>query len=158
MAKITPEELIQDVKEFLLEDLHFDPAQVPRFFVNNIFGRAFSHIVGWTGRNAKMLRCTESGELKVAPTTTGVEKYQPLKGNATDAWGNWLYWTNAVSRIDFFIWDNPALVQIAYVADTFGEEIEVPAGFYSVDIRSGAVRIKNKTAGQTARYQMVGWW
>jgi len=158
MAEITPEERVQKVKAHLLEDLEFEPEQVRNFYTSNIFGRAFAHLVGWTGKKARMLRCTAAGELKTAPTTTGIESYTVTDASATDGILKFFFSGAVVSRVDIFIWDNPALVMLSLDGTTYGAEIEVPAGFYSVECRALKFGIRNKTAGQTARYQIVGWW
>lgn len=158
MAKITPEELVQDIKEHLQEDYSFDPPRVPRFFTSNIIGRVFAHLVGRASTAPKMLRCTEAGELKTAPTTTGIERNHTLAGTAGDAWSAELSFEETASRLDIFIWDNPAQVSRKLPSGTWDWEFEVPVGFYSIDAVSPGFRIKNKTAGQNSRYQVVGWW
>ena len=158
MAKITPEELVQNVEEFLLEDLKFDPPQVRRFYTSNIFSRTFSHIVGWTGRRARMLRCTEAGELKTAPTSTGIETNDSKPGNAPDDYAGMITFDQVASRLDIFIWNNPAIIKRSLDGLTYQDEIEVPAGFYSVDAVTVGFDIKNESAGAVARYQVVGWW
>ena len=158
MAEITPEERVQKVKAHLLEDLEFEPEGVRNFFVTNIFGRVFAHLVGWTGKKARMLRCTSAGELKTAPTSTGIEKYTRVSGEASDAWVGPYDFEPEVSRIDTFVWDNPMEIKFVITPGVDGVDIEVPVGFYSVDLRSTGFKVKNKTAGQNARYQVVGWW
>ena len=158
MAEITVEERIQNIEAFLLEDLKFDPSQVHRFYTDNVFKRTLAHIVGWTGRGAKMLRCTGGGELKTAPTTTGIEAYSRFEGVGADGWSGTFTWPQVVSRIDFFIWDNAARVKLYDANLVLLPELEIPAGFYSVDIRASQFMIANEVPGQVARYQLVGWW
>ena len=158
MGKITPEEHVQQVREFLLEDLDFDPPQVQTFFTSNIFGRAFAHLVGWTGRKAKMLKCTSAGELKTAPTTTGIEHAQRFKGFAEDIWSVALSFDETAARVDFFIWDNPGNFRLYLGGVLILDDVEAPAGFYSIDCRVDFFCIKNQTEGQVARYQVIGWW
>ena len=158
MAKITPEEQVQNIQEFIQEDLKFDPPQARRFFTTNIFQRTLAHLVGWTPWGSRMLRCTSTGELKTAPTTTGIESYGATPGTAGDDYEAIPVGGNA-SRLDIFIWDNPAMIILQLTASAaWGGEFEVPVGFYSIDIRANYFRIKNKTAGQNARYQVIGWW
>ena len=158
MGKITPEELVQNVREFIQEDLDFDPPQSRRFYTTNIFQRTLAHIVGWTPWGARMLRCTSAGELKTAPTSTGIESYQAEKGAGADTYQN-VTFEQMVSRIDIFVWDNPAQLRLSKDGGlTFFDEFEVPPGFYSVDMRAVLCQIMNKTAGQMARYQVIGWW
>lgn len=158
MAEVTPEERVQKVKADLLENLDFEPSQVRQFFTTNIFGRALAHLVGYTGTKSKMLRCTSAGELKTAPTTTGIEMYEVSSGTAADAWSGAYAFAEIASRIDIFVWDNPLDIQIWKATETWGSAIEVPVGFYSVEIRVPKFRIKNHNAGSDARYQIIGWW
>lgn len=158
MAAVTPEEQVQKVKEHLLEDLKFEPEQVRNFFVTNLFSRVFAHLVGWTGKNAKMLRCTSAGELKTAPTSTGIEHNDTKSGDAPDTYGVMQTFDQVASRLDVFIWDNPALIKRSVDGSTYEDVIEVPVGFYSVDAVTVGFAIQNKTAASVARYQIIGWW
>ena len=158
MPEITPEEQAQKVKSRLLEDLEFEPEQVVNFYTRNIFQRALAHLVGWTGRASKILRCTEAGELKTAPTTTGIEHEKTWPGTAGDDWSESKHFNVVVSRVDMFIWDNPAEIRFYCLGLPIGNPIEVPVGFYSIDCRCEYFLIKNKTAGQNVRYQVIGWW
>ena len=158
MPEITPEERIQKVNEFLLEDLDFEPERVRSFFISNIFRRVFAHLVGWTGKNALMVRCTAAGELKTAPTTTGIEYNDTKAGDAPDTYGAMITFDQVASRLDVFIFDNPALFKRSLDGETYQDEIEVPVGFYSVDAVTVGFAIQNKTAASVARYQVVGWW
>ncbi|MBA7642920.1 hypothetical protein ES703_50629 [subsurface metagenome] len=158
MPEITPEERVQKVKEHLLEDLEFEPEQVRNFFVTNLFQRAFSHLVGWTGKKSLMLRCTSAGEIKTALTTTGIEDYTRWIGGSPDNWSTAYGWPQVASRLDIFIWNYPVLIKIKKADETSGDDLEIPVGFYSVDIRNLGFQIKNKTPGETATFQVVGWW
>jgi len=156
---IKVEETIQNVRENLLEDMDFDPSQVRRFFVSNIIGRVFAHLIGWTGARAMRLLCTGAGILKVAPLGTGFEHNDTKAGNAPDSYGTALTFDQICSRVDIFIWDNPAMVKRSLDGTIYDDEFEVPAGgFYSFDCVTHSINIKNKTATSVARYQIIGWW
>ncbi|MBA7550806.1 hypothetical protein ES705_43331 [subsurface metagenome] len=158
MPEITPEERVQKVKEHLLEDLEFEPERVRNFFVSNIFSRVFSHLVGWTGKRARLLRCTQAGELKTAPTSTGIEYHDTKSGNAPDEYDAVIEFDQVASRLDIFIFDNPAYIKRYLVAGSDFDDIEVPVGFYSIDAVTYGFQIKNKTPTSVARYQVIGWW
>ena len=158
MAEITPEERVQKVKAHLLEDLEFEPAKVRNFYTSNIFGRAFAHLVGWTGKRARVLRCTEAGELKTAPTSTGIEHNDTKAGDAPDNWGAAILFDQIASRLDIFIWDNPAIFKRSLDGSVYDDDIEVSPGFYSIDAVTHSFNIKNVTALSVARYQVIGWW
>ena len=158
MAEIVPEEQVQKVKSRLLEDLDFEPEQVVNFYTRNIFQRALAHLVGWTGLSSKMLRCTEGGILKTAPTATGLEHNDTKKGNAPDDYAGMITFDQVAARLDIFIFDNPAIIKRSLDGIVYEDEIEVPAGFYSVDVVTVGFDIKNETAASVARYQIIGWW
>jgi len=158
MAEITPEERVQKIKAQLGEDLAFEPEHVRNFFTTNIFTRTLAHLVGWTGKRAKMLRCTQAGELKTAPTSTGIEHNDTKSGDAPNAYGAAIEFDQVASRLDIFIFDNPATFKRSLDGATFEDEIEVPAGFYSVDCVTTSFNIENKTPDSVARYQVIGWW
>ncbi|MBA7571306.1 hypothetical protein ES708_13065 [subsurface metagenome] len=105
-----------------------------------------------------MLRCTQAGELKTAPTSTGIEYNDVKSGNAPNEYDSVIEFDQVASRLDVFIFDNPAYIKRYLVAGSDFDEIEVPAGFYSVDAVTYGFKIKNKTADLVARYQVIGWW
>lgn len=90
-------------------------------------------------------------------TTTAIEAYTVKAENALDSETVYQWVGFYVSRLDIFVWDNPLIIQFWLPLEAFGQEIEIPVGFYSVDIRTNSIQYKNKTAGQTARFQVIGW-
>lgn len=153
------EEMIQHIREKLLEDMDFDPKQVRRFFVSNIFTRTFAHLVAWTGTRAKRLLCTGAGILKVAPLGTGFEHNETHTGTGADDPGDEWQFTETCSRVDVFVFDNPAMVRRKIEGGIWEDWFEVPAsGFYSFDCTTDWINIKNKTAAANARYSINGWW
>ena len=157
MGEVTPEERVQKVKANLLEDLDFEPEKIRNFYTTTIFGRALAHIVGWTGKKALMLRCTSAGELKTAPTSTGIEKYSVKPVEGADDWQGWDFDLGVVSRVDIFLFENTAEVRFKDSDGIVGDIFELPEGFYSVDMRTPSIQMKNKTAGQNIRGQVIGW-
>jgi len=59
------------VENRFLENLTLLPAQVRKWFTNNIVQRTLAHLVGWTGEKAVMLKCLSDGTLKVTTAATG---------------------------------------------------------------------------------------
>ncbi|MBA7495769.1 hypothetical protein ES702_06358 [subsurface metagenome] len=94
------------------------------------------------------------------PVTTmpGFEKYEGAAGTGTDTLAEWIVWSEVVSRIDVFIWDNPANIYLTFSDDMNGNVFEVPVGFYSFDCQSKKLFGANKTAGNVTRYQIIGWY
>jgi len=157
---ITPREEHQQIRELhFIENLKFLPQYVENFYVNNIIQRSLAHLVGWTGKRARMLICTSAGILKVAPTGAGFEHVTDHRVTGADSY-QYLDWTaNPVSRIDIWVYDADAVIGHRNSLGVYEGEIELEAGsFYSMDVVAYGLRYKNKTAGQNTRLQVVGWY
>lgn len=63
------DEIIQQIlnREFG-EDLSFEPESPGKFGVSNIVRRTLAHLIGWTGKKAVRISCTDGGKLKVSVT------------------------------------------------------------------------------------------
>jgi hypothetical protein len=158
--EIPIEEVVQNViEDGIFEELRFDPVYVPRFYVSNVIQRSFAHLYGWTGKRTVRVKTTEGGALIVAPYGTAYQYNDTKSGDAPNDYGTPLVFDQVVSKLDIFIWDNPAIVQRSLDGTLWQDEIEIPANtVYSFDCTTHSVRIKNKTAGLIARYQIIGWW
>jgi len=158
--KLTVEEEHQNlIEEDFIEDLNLDPRKPIRFFIHNIIRRCFSFLFGWYGKKPVRLKATAAGELVVATTGTGYNHNQTKSGTAADTYGTDITFTNTCSRVDVWVWDNPAIIKRSADGITYDDEIEISANsFYSFDCSTKMMNIKNKTAGSNARYQFVGWW
>jgi len=150
----------QNIRENnLIEDYDFDPKQPRRYYVNNLFQRVFSHLIGWSTLGARKLRCTVGGILQVAPIGTGYEHNDTYSGNAPDTYGAAIVFDRVVSRIDIMIWDNDAVIKRSLDGVTYDDEMEIPSNYaMSFDCSTYSILVKNKTAGQKARYQITGWY
>ena len=152
------EEMIQHIRERLLEDIHFDPSQVRRFFVSNIFVRALAHLIVWTSRGAMRARGTAAGILKVAPIGSGFEHNQMFTGTVDGEWVI-LRFTVPVSRVDVWIYNEDAHICRLASGVSFDGWFEVPAdSFYSFDCVTKDMQIRNATGAVNCRYQIVGWY
>lgn len=158
--KITPDESYQDIKsEGLGLPLTLLPQTLRRFFVSNIFTRAFAQLLGWTGTKNVLLTATESGYLKVSSTGTVNEHNVVKSGNAPDAYGVAQDLGTLCVTVDIFTWDKACYVKRSIDGVTYGDEIEIPANaVYSFDCDTRYVNIKNKVAGQVCRFQFIGWY
>ena len=153
--------IIQKLDEFSLpeKDVSFIPKTIRNFFIENIIKRAFVYLFGYDGHKFVRLKCTSAGALKTAPLGTGFEHNDTKKGTASDDYGSDILFDSIVSRVDVFIWDNDAIIKRINADGNYEDEIEIPAGtMYSFDCSTKGFNIKNKTAGQNARYQVVGWY
>jgi len=82
-----------------------------------------------------------------------------LIGNAPDDYGAAIALASISQTIDFYIFDNAALVKLSYDGTTWGDEFEIPADtIVSIDVNVHSFNIKNKTAASVARYSVVGWY
>jgi len=158
-AEAEAREIFQRVRDvFELEELTYDPPRPHEFFVNSLFTRTLGYLVGWFGKIPRLLQCTSAGILKTAPTTTGFEKNDTKAGTAPDSYGAAIAFDTIVSRVDIFIWDNPAMVKRSPDGIIWHDEFEVPAGtMYSFDCVTHSFNIRNKSAGLVARYSVIGW-
>jgi len=160
MPEIRPEEIWQNLIEQLNNDINTDPKQVQRFFTNNIVQRAFAYLFAFevlTGIPQK-LTCTSDGCLRVASLGTGYEHNVTLSGDATDDYVE-LDFGRVVSRIDLWIDNYDAVITRSIDGVVYDDEIVVKANsFYSFDCKTNKIKIKNRTAGNTASYQIVGWY
>lgn len=85
--------------------------------------------------------------------------HQEIKaGDAPDVYATDIAFAQKVMRLDIFIWDNDALFKRSPDGITMDPETEIPQGFYSVDAETKSFNVQNKSSGQTARYQVVGWY
>ena len=68
---------------------------------------------------------------------------------------------NATTRfIDITIWDNPAHLSFSYDGVYFGDDMEIDPDHPPLQLPFAvrAFKIKNKTAGSIARWQVCGFW
>ena len=82
-----------------ISDFEHRPSQVRQWFTNNIIRPMFSHLVGWTGTKAIMLRATNAGILKTASVGSGLERVESLNGTATVTESGDITFAEAVSRV-----------------------------------------------------------
>ena len=150
----------QDILEnFFLEDLELSPEFVKKFFVSNLVQRTLSHLVGQGKRRAIPIRATEAGGLVVAATATAFEDSQVDKATFTDDDADQITYATTVSRVDVTVWTNAVYFRLSPDGTRWGGWIERNADSeYSFDCSVSKLEIKNKDAGQNARYQLVGWY
>ena len=88
-------------------------------------------------------------------------RYETKAGNAPDAYGAAITFTNPSRILEVTIWDQPAVLSLSYDGVTFGNDIEKDPGAegfpYQIFYQCKAFKIKNKVAGNVARYQVIGW-
>jgi len=157
--EVTPIEQWQKLKEDRLNlDAELEPEYVREFFTDNLFRKTLAFLVGRASKEAKILRCTEGGVQKVASVGAGLEFNDTKSGTAPDDYGAAIQFDEVVSVIDIFIWDYPVIFKRTHDGLTYGDEFELDPGQYRFEVSTHSFNIKNKTAGLTARYQVIGWW
>jgi len=143
----------------LVEEFNPHPSQVRRWFVSNILQKTISILCGWTGRKPVPIGATDTGLLYTASVGVPYAHQKVFAGSAGDAYGSDLVFPEYVDRIDVFVWDNPLVMKRAAPGGLYEEEFEIPANsMYSFDATTEKVAVRNKSVGQVARYQIVGWY
>lgn len=133
--------------------------KVSKFYINNIIQHTISELIGLYDSKLVNLRCTEDGALHVSVIGGGYDRNETKSGNASDSYGSAIEFSQACSRVDVFIFDNPAVFKRSRDGVTWDDEFELPAdSFYSFDATTLQFNIKNKTGGSTARYSVIGWY
>jgi hypothetical protein len=152
------EKITQRIDADLLTELTQYPSQVERFFTDNYVSRTLSYLVGFDeDLRARVIKTTQSGELKVAITASGFETYDVFNGTTQDDYDSTTTYIfgQAYSRFDILIEDNDAIISFGYKGGTWGKDIILPVGYHSIDITAYGIRVKSRTAGSPATYQIV---
>jgi hypothetical protein len=157
---VEKKEEYQDIQEIdIQEPLKFIPKTLAKFFVSNIFVRTFAHIFAHFGKVPKPVQCTEEGYLKTQTVGTAFVHNDTKSGNAPDEYGTPITFSYICYRVDVFVYNYDAHFTRSEDGQVFDPEILVKANtMYSFDCKTAAFKIKNRTAGQIASYQVVGWY
>jgi len=130
-----------------------------KFFITNIIQHTISQLVALHDVELVNLRATREGALYVSVIGGGYDRNEVKSGNAPDSYGDAIAFSQKCTRIDILTWDNPCIFKRSRDGVTWDDEFEIPADFfYSIDVDCLQFNIKNKTAGQTCRYQVTGWY
>jgi len=140
-------------------DLKFRIGRFTRWFVSNIFGRALSYLVGWTGTRALMLRCTAAGILKTAATGSGFEHNVTYLGTSVNAYVAIFPTTIAFSRVDIWITAND--IEIQRAPDMAGFDTSFVFGdteYYSFDCVTRQLELRSNVGGVHGTYRIIAWY
>jgi len=155
------EEEYQELVEQLSTALNLEPAFVRKFFTSNVVQRVLSYLLAWdiySGQPVKLV-ATPDGRLKVESVAVLFANNDTKTGTAPDDWGTPLVFDQVASRVDIWVFNNPMLFRRSVDGSVWQDPIELQANsFYSFDGVTYSIQVKNKTAGQSATYQIVGWW
>lgn len=149
------------ISQIFAEELEFDPAQVERFFVNNLVQRTLAHLVGQGDVKSIPIRATSAGGLIVSPIGTGFEHNETLSDvDVSD--NNWhdRVFAQIVSRVDVMVTFFDGKIRRRPRADAAWEgEIKVPKNsFRSFDCSTQGLQIHNVNAGENPVFEIVGWY
>ena len=137
-------------------DLKLRINRFSQWFVSNIFGRALSYLVGWTGSKALMLRCTAAGILKTAATGSGFEHMKVYTGTSANAYAAILPTTIIFSKIEIWCAANDMTFRHAPDMLAFDDEFTWGAGvYYGMDIVTQQLEVKSTAAGVHGTYIVI---
>lgn len=140
-------------------DLTFRVNRWKKWFISNIFGRALSYLVGWTGTKALMLRCTSAGVLKVSVAGAAYETNDVKTGTSADAYTGGIAFDDVAQRVEIWAYTNDVIVKRSVDGITYQDEWTIESGAYhQIDISTHSIDIKSKAAGVHSTYQIIGYW
>jgi len=91
------------------------------------------------------------------------DPYYSYSGNAPDAYGAGITFAKRTKGVDVMLWGNSVYISASYSTDTDEWEGDIElgvdadgVGVHQLPLACRMIRIKNKTAGQTARYLITG--
>jgi len=150
---------VNKIDEDKLEvDLNFRIKRVRAWFISNIFGRALSYLVGYTGDRALMLRCTSGGVLKVASSGTIFETNEVETATSANAYASIGAFTDVCSQVDIWVTANTITIQRSHDGIVFGDEFTLEAGdYYSFACSTKDIQIKSTVGGVHGDIRAIGW-
>ncbi len=135
----------------------FTPHYRTNNFIQNTLSRLFARYVA--GERWRYLTVDANDRLLVSTIQGSYDRNDTKSGNAPDAYGAAIAFDKIITRIDITIWEFAAMFKRTHDGATWDDEFELPPGtMISLDATCHSVNIKNKAAGNVARYSIVGWW
>jgi len=113
------------------------------------------------GETLQEIKARSDGALLVADIGAGFETYEVFNGTALDDYDASRTYTpnEKAARWDILVRNNDAVVSFKDKNDVnWLGDMEMPLGFHSIDFVSSSIRIKNKTAGSTATFEIVAYY
>jgi len=167
--------MLADAKpEFLTEiatvrmiptDLDYATPLPSKVYIDNVYKLAMALLMGKSATGIKILECTSSNILKVANVGVGYETYASYPNDGTLATAPDAFDTTALLRIDdgasrwdILIETFDAVIDFRNAEDVaFGHDIILPKGMYSIEFSSQECRVRNRTAGSAAKFQITAY-
>lgn len=135
----------------------FTPHYRTNNFIQNTLSRLFARYEA--GDRWRWLTVDANNRLLVSTIAGSLDNNDTKTGNAPDAYGANIAFDSVASRLDIYVFDNPAYFKRSKTGAAFDDEFEIPAGvILHLDATCHSINIKNKGAGNVARYSIVGWW
>ena len=158
--KVEIEELPREITHITeITDVQAYIEKVSKFYISNVISHTIAELIGHYDSKLVYLKCTEDGSLNVSVVGGGYDRSETKSGNAPDAYGAAIAFTQTCSRVDVWIFDEAAMLKRSKDGINWDDEFELPAdSFYSFDATTLEFNVKNKTGGKTARYSLVGWY
>jgi len=144
--------------ENLFEAIGLDPKYIPWMYISNVIQRVFARTLGQGPFGPVPIKCNEEGSLYVAGLGGAYTRNEVKTGSAPDAYGAAVAFSAVMGRVDIYCLDQKMYFKRTRDDVLWDDEIELfKDSFYSIDCNTLKFNIKNYAAGQTARYQIVGW-
>jgi len=133
--------------------------QLTNYYVSNILQFVFSVMVARSNAGFTLLKCTEDGALHTAPASSVRDAYEVFTGAGSDAFVESSF-AQQVDVVDIFTYDKASIVKYSRdLVAAYGSEIKLfTDSFYTVNVKTQRVSIKNATAGENAAFYLVGWY
>ncbi len=140
-------------------DLNLRINRFSQWFISNIFGRALSYLVGWTGRKALMLRCTSAGVLKTAETGSGFEHHFTYTGSSVNAYVAVFPTTIVFSKVEIWITSNDIEIEISPNMIAFDDSfVFSDTEYYSFDAVTQQLQLRSNVGGVHGEYKIIAWY
>lgn len=140
-----------------VEGLKTRPSRIRQWFTNNIIRRMFAYPLIYDGVHFKLQRATKEGVTLVAPVGGGLNATLKRAGSSTDSYAGDYFGELVADQIMVTVWDKPIYFRTSWDRINWGAIIELNADtIYCFDLAVQEFKLKSKTAGQHARYEVIG--
>lgn len=152
------EEVLQAFKEDIEESIDLSPQDIREFVVSNEVQRTLAHLIGRTAMgDRKPVEITDDRRLKVVSAGAGYEEYGTESGSASDTYAaaDTYEFSDNYLLFDILIESNDAEISFQNVKGQWLDDIVLTTGFHSLEFIGYGIRIQNRTAGNTAGYNLT---
>lgn len=159
MPDVTIERQVDTIDEdHFSPDIAFGKGRWKRYFIDNVFTRALSYLVGWTGEQVRMLRCTTAGILLTANVGGGFEDNETVTGTSGGAWSADIIPGEQAAAIDIWVDTNDMNLRRSANDFAWNDTIMLPSGsYYRIEASTYRVGVMNAGVGN-ADYRLVFWY